>query len=553
MICGAVAIAGLWTAGGCYTGLPPGPDGDGIHLPGQDEPGADDGAADVPAPARVQLRRLTQANLEASLQQLLGSQVQLTAALEPDLIVDLFASVGASESVFSELGTEQLETAARDVAQQVIDDPAWRTEVVGCDADQAGCVEDFIARFGRAAFRRPMTGAESARYEALAADIEVVRGDRWEAVHGVMTALLASPNFVYVVELGEPDPQDEQRLRFTSVEMASRLSLALWGSGPDEELLAAGEAGELVEADAVRAQAERMLADPRARRGLGRFFAEWLGLDVLEGTSKDPELFPMADAELFGSMRGQVERMVDRAVFDGGSVLELVAGRETFVDARLAELYEVPAPDSVDADGFGLVTLPESSGRRGILGTGAFLATQSRRTRTSPTLRGVWVQARLRCNELPPPPPDVETDLPDGTDVTEQTLREILEEHRSNPVCAGCHALVDPIGLTLENFDAVGAWRDTDRNQTIDASVELEGVALEGLDQLATHLADDPALAGCVVRQLYRYATGHHEGNEETPVIEALAERLVEAQFDLVEFMPSLVASAQFRTLAIPQ
>lgn len=550
----ALALA---TLTGCYTGAGRAEDqGGGIFLPDDgggdagDEPGA---TADVPAPARVQLRRLTRAQYGAALQDLLGHEVALPEALEPDLVVDLYSTVGATQSVPSELGVEQAEAAAREVAEQVVADEAWRSAVVGCDPAAAGCLAEFAAGFGRRAFRRPLDAAETGRYHALASEVQGLHGDSWEAVEGVLTAILASPHFLYVVELGEADPEDEARLRFSSLEMASRLSLALWGSVPDEELLAAAEAGELVEPEAIAAQAERMLADPRARRGLGRFFAEWLGLDVLDGLSKDETLFPTADAALFLSMRGQVERMVDDAVFEDGSLLDLVEGRGTFVDARLAALYGVPAPTEVDAEGFGAIELPESSGRRGILGTGAFLATQSRRTRTSPTLRGVWVQARLRCHELPPPPPDVETDLPDGTDDSEKTLREILEEHRENPVCAGCHAQVDPIGLALENFDAVGAFRSTDRGQTIDARTELDGVALEGLPQLAEHIADDPAFATCVVRQLYRFTTGHHEAPEEMPAIEALAADLVESEFHLPTFLPQLLASPQFRTLAIPE
>jgi Protein of unknown function (DUF1592)/Protein of unknown function (DUF1588)/Protein of unknown function (DUF1595)/Protein of unknown function (DUF1587)/Protein of unknown function (DUF1585) len=556
--CGAWVCCALATLTGCYTGMD-GRDGQGggIFLPDDGGDGADDdgpgATADVPPPLRVQLRRLTRAQYFAAVQDLLGAEVVLPTALEPDLVADLYATVGATQSVLSELGAEQLETAARDLAEQVVADPNLRTEVVGCDPAVAGCVAGFVTAFGRRAFRRPLEAAEQTRYETLASELQALHGDPWEGVEGVLTAVLASAHFLYVVELGEADPEDEAQLRFTSVEMASRLSLALWGSLPDEALMAAGEAGELVEPEAIAAQTERMLADPRARRGLGRFFAEWLGLDVLDGMTKDTAIFPQADPALFSSMRMQVERMVDDAVFEGGSLLDLVDSRRTFVDARLATLYGVSAPASVDAEGFGEITLPEELGRRGIMGTGAFLAMQSRRTRTSPTLRGVWVQARLRCNELPPPPPDVEVNLPDGDEASEQTLREILESHRENPTCAGCHALVDPIGLTLENFDGMGAWRTTDRGEPIDASVELEGVEIEGLGQLAQHIADDPAFSTCLVRQLYRFTTGHLEASEETPAIEALAEDLAEGGFDLPSFLPHLMASPQFRTLAIPE
>ncbi len=552
-VCG-VALA---TLTGCYSGIDAENQGTGIFLPGDGgDEGGDDGpgaTADVPAPARVQLRRLTRAQYGASVQDLLGTQVELPSALEPDLVIDLYSSIGATQSVLSELGAEQLEKAARDLAEQVVSDPAWRSTLVGCDPTVAGCVGQFVGAFGRRAFRRTLSADEQTRYETLAAELQGLHGDAWEGIEGVLTAVLASPHFLYVVELGEPDPEDEGRLRFTSVEMASRLSLALWSAGPDEELLDVAEAGELVEPAAIVVQVERMLADPRARRGLGRFFAEWLGLDVLDGLTKDAEVFPQADAALFASMRGQVERMVEDAVFEGGSLLDLINGRRTFVDARLAALYGVSGAATVDAEGFGEITLPEAGGRRGILGTGAFLAMQSRRTRTSPTLRGVWVQARLRCNELPPPPPDVETDLPDGNEPGEKTLREILEEHRANPTCAGCHAQVDPIGLALENFDGLGAFRTTDHGAPIDAAVDLEGVAIDGLGELSQHIADDPALSSCLVKQLYRFTTGHHEEGEEMPAILALAEDLVESEFNLPTFLPQLLASPQFRTLAIPE
>jgi hypothetical protein len=556
---GFFALA-LATLTGCYSGAGGrDPDfGAGIDLPGAD--GGGDGAddepgttADVPAPARVQLRRLTRAQYGASIQDLLGRELPVPEAIEPDLVVELYSTVGATQSVFSELGVEQGETAARELAEQVIDDTTWRTEIVVCDPAAPGCFHQFVTAFGRRAFRRPLAAEEVTRYETLATDLQALHGDPWEAVEGVLTAILASPHFLYVVELGEPDPEDEGQLRFTSIEMATRLSLALWGSGPDEELLAAGEAGELVEPEEIAAQAERMLADPKARRGVGRFFAEWFGLPALDGTTKDETLFPQATPELFASMRGQVERMVEHAVFEGGSLLDLVEGRRTFVDARLAALYGVAAPTEVDAEGFGAVEMPEESGRRGIMGTGAFLSMQSRRTRTAPTVRGVWVQARLRCSELPPPPPDVETDLPDGNDPGDKTLREILEEHRENPVCAACHAQVDPIGLALENYDAIGAFRTTDRGETIDATVELDGVTLDGLPQLAEHIADDPAFGTCIVRQLYRFTTGHVETPDEMPAIEAMAEDLVEGGYDVPSFVQNLVASPQFRTLAIPE
>ena len=517
---------------------------------GGDE-GGDEVEPDAPAPARVQLRRLTQAQYLGTLQDLLGS-VATPDGLEPDLVVDLYASVGASQATMSQLGAEQFETAATDAASEAFATRA--SEIVGCDPSAPDCIESFVRDFGQRAFRRPLDEDEVDRYVALSSSLASVHGDPMAGPEGVVAAMLASPSFLYIVEMGEPDPDNDERWRFTSLEMASRISYAVWGSAPDDELLQAGLDGELVDPKAIRQQARRLVGDARTRLGIGRFLSEWLGIDVVTGLTKDAEVYPEANPELFASMQGELTRLVDAVAFDPErSMLELLDTRKTFVDARLATLYGVTAPTDVDGAGFGEVTLPAGDGRRGVLGTAGFLATQARRTRTSPTLRGLFVQQRLLCNNLPPPPPDVPMDIPDGGETADQTLREMLEEHRTNPACASCHALMDPIGIALENYDAIGSFRTEDNGgHAIDASVELEGERLAGIETLAGMLREDPAVANCIVRQLLRFTTGHVEDEDQDPAIDALTVAFEEENWNLVHFLPRLLASSSFRTLAAP-
>ena len=559
-----LAAAGV-VVGGCYQGVPPleGGFGDAGISGGDGGDGGDDGDGDgghadvstAPAPDRVELRRLTRSQYANTLVDLLGEPLTLPTALEPDLVVDLFAGVGATQGTVSGLGIEQFEAAAEDAVDDVFADAGRRSDLVGCEPSAADCFASFAETFGRQAFRRPLTDDEIERYAALGQDVAAVRGDAWEGARAIAIALLSSPSFLYLVELGEPDPTSEDYWRFTSVEMASRLSYAIWNGPPDAELLDVGEAGGLVERAEIKAQVERMLDDSRARRGIGRFTAEWLGLDIIATLNKDLETFPNATPELFAAMHGEATRLAEHAALgEDASLLDILDAQYTFINAELASLYGVSAPTDVDADGFGKVDTSGMDGRRGILGTAGVLAGQSRRTRTAPTIRGMYVQARLRCQDLPPPPADVPMDIPDGTEEDPQTqsIRELLEKHREDPTCAACHQSLDPPGLALEHFDALGAYRTMDAGFPVDAATVVDETEVEGLAGLAAFLRDDPAVRRCMVQQLLRFTTGHRESVEQAETVEALGNGLAAADYNLRAFLPDLFATAAFRYKAPP-
>lgn len=525
-------------------------DGGGVD---DDGGSGDDGEGDGSEPAaRIELRRLTSVQYTRSIQQLLGNDVAVPGALPPDAIDHFYTTVGTAPLSLSSFDVEQYETAARDLADAVIDDPARRDVVVGCDATSPACTPDFVARFGRLAFRRPLSTTENERYVALAQTItDRYDGDAWQGIGGVIATMLASPNFLYIAEIGEPDEDDPDKRRYTGVEMASRMSFFLWGHGPDGDLLDRADAGDLDDPETLKAVATEMLDHPSARDGIGRFFSEWLGMEAMAAQAKDPEVFPTADATLFAAMSGEVQKMVEHVVFDeADSVLALLDTKTAFVDDRLAAIYGMPAPGG---DTLQPVTRDDDDPRVGLLGTAGVLALTSRRARTAPTLRGIYVQQRWRCVDLPPPPPDVDVELPDNpaTDDTPMTMRERLEEHRTNPACSGCHDQVDPIGLALEHFDAVGAWRANDSGLTIDDSGKIDETEFHGLAELVAVLREDPTVEACVVRQLYRYATGHLEDDErDGPAVVALGEKFSELDGRLADFVPELIASEAFRTFA---
>lgn len=530
------------------------PDGDlwdgGIGSSGHDDDGSGDSDGGVPdgKPGdRAQLRRLTSRQLVNTIEHALGSGVTISGPLEPDVLVELFSTIGASHVQTSELGAEQYLSAIAEATTDIMADPQLRGELVPCDPSAAACREMVLQEIARRAWRRPLDIDELQPFTMLANENLARFSDPWKGLEVGIQAVLGSPRTLYLVELGEPDPADEGRLRYTSIEMASRLSYFLWNGPPDDELMAAAERGELVEGAKVRTQAERMVDDPRVRRGLLRFFEEYLGLDVLSTLSKDPEAFPSASPALFESMRQEVVSAVEHVVFvERGTWSDVLDGSTAWVDPSLAALYGLTYPGGAS----GHVAVPTGDARRGLLGMGAFLASQSHRTRTSPTARGVWIQARLRCTELPPPPVDVDTSIPDAVPDEPTTMREQLEQHRNDPACASCHALVDPVGLALEHFDALGAHRATDAGLPIDASGSLGETSFEGLAGLATVLRDDPVVAECLVRQLYRYAGGHVESVEEQPYVRALTSKLVDAELGILDFLPELVSSPGFRQLA---
>ncbi len=493
----------------------------------------------VPGPAP--LRRLTDTQYRSAIATLIGPDVPI-GNLEPDVAFDGFLSVGAGISTLSSLGVEQYETAAIDAAGFAVDE-AHRTKVVPCTPaatiDDA-CATKALEPFARQAWRRPATEAELGTLVDIAGQGADTLGDFHLGLAWGLTAVLQSPNFLYRAEFPGPDGRT-----FDDFSMASRLAFLLWSDLPDNELLDAAEEGLLTTDAGVAEQVDRMLADPKAVHGLRNFFDELFELVQLEDLTQDPTLYPHMGEDVGPAAREETLIFLSWWVTSGNDWRDIVTTNETFVDRKIASIYQIPAPER---EGFGHVLLAEEGGRRGLLGHASFLALNAHPTSTSATLRGKYVRNKLLCQDIPPPPADVDTSIPPASGEA-PTLRDRVAEHLSDPFCAGCHELTDPIGLALENFDALGAWRPTDGGYTIDASGDLDGIAFADAWELGDAVRAHEDFATCIVEQVATYGLGRSPLNQEDPTIDWLEGRFPADDHDVTELFRRFATSEAFRTV----
>jgi hypothetical protein len=496
------------------------------------------------APSPPALPRLTTAQYRNVIGDLFGPGVQI-AELEPDERPYSFSIIGASTTTVSEHGVELYSQAAFGIAKAVFQDMALRKTVVGCAPSTPlddTCLAQFINQFGLRAWRRPVTPDELTRYQALAG--KVGRAEPWAALQYVTAAILQSPSFLYRVEVGEPDTTKPNWLRYTGYEMASRLSFLLRNSQPDAELLAAASRGELVGRDGVVAQVTRLLNDVGATEVmLSALYAEYLDLPVLDSVKFPDAMDP--NQTLAASMRSEVLEIVNRiALRESGDMRTLFNTPTVAVNRDLAGLYGLTPTSSATLTA---AQLGADSPRAGILTTGALLTLNNRPNRTSPTIRGFFVRQRLLCGTVPPPPPGIppitEEDMGAPT-----TIREKLVAHRKDPACAGCHTLMDPIGLGMEDFDQYGRFRSSyDTGQPVDSAGDVDGAAFNGAKQLGQVLSQDPRVTACLVKQLYRYGSARLEADSEQATLEDLDRAFSAAGYQLRPLLLELVGSDGFR------
>lgn len=491
-----------------------------------------------PPPSTV--RRLTAEQYKNSVRDLFGAEMNVEGDLDADVAINGFVTVGGSYATVSPLGVERYESAARHIAAQAVDRPAVLKRIVPCTPkapEDAACFTQFAADFGRRAWRRPLTEAEAGQLAELGVTAAQTLGSFNHGVRVIVSTLLQSPYFLFRREVGADG-------RFDDWEMASRLSYFLNNTMPDDELLAAAEAGHLHEPGDIGKQAARLLAKSEARQAVRNFFGELLQIGVLDTLTKDTVAFPDFTPGFGADAREETLRLIDDLVFErDADIRSLLTSRETFVNARLAELYGIETPAG---DGFVKVTLPESARRRGFLGHASFLAKQSHATTTSAVLRGKFVSTVLLCREIPAPPPSLNTGFAENEKA--RTLRERSQAHANNAQCAACHDLMDPIGLGFENFDAIGRWRTTENGAAIDPSGELDGAAFADAEELSDVIAANPAFGACLAKNVYRYAAGRMETLGEIDFVDALARRFAEDGYRMRALFQQLAASRAFRT-----
>jgi hypothetical protein len=319
------------------------------------------------------------------------------------------------------------------------------------------------------------------------------------------------------------------------------MSYFLWSTMPDDPLARLADEGRLRDEAVLRTQVQRMLADPKADALIDNFAAQWLYLRTLTDVQPDYAAFPAWTEELRQAMRTETQLTLRELFRGAGTLDQLLLGEFTFVNARLAQFYGLPAQGGT----FARVSLAGTP-RRGVLTQGSLLTVTSYPTRTSPVKRGKWVLEQLLCSAPPPPPPGVEglTDSPGARG----SIRQRLEEHRKNPVCASCHSLMDPIGFGLENFSGIGAYRTMDNGAPVDASGKLpDGRTFAGARELAGLLATDPRFPRCTAEKLYTYALGRGPEELDQERLQALGNALVKSGYKAQDLITSIVLSETFR------
>jgi len=411
--------------------------------------------------------------------------------------------------------------------------------------DEETCAKKILTTLARRAYRRPVTEREMLTLLSFYNEGQKQAG--FEA--GIGTALrriLVSPSFLFHVENDPDNVAPGSAYRISDFELATRMSFFLWSSIPDDELLDAAERGQLRDPAMLEQQVRRMLADARAQALVNNFAGQWLYLRNVPAAAPDPELFPDFEENLREALLQETNLFFASTLRENRSVLDLLNADYTFLNERLARHYGIP---NVYGSHFRRVTLTDQN-RRGLLGQGSILMVTSYATRTSPTLRGKWVLENILAAPPPPPPANVVAALPDAKQGGEiRSVRQLLEQHRANPVCATCHGRMDPLGFALDNFDALGQWRDTEAGKPINASGILpDGTKFEGASGLRNELMKHPEqFATSVAEKLLTYGLGRGVEYYDQPAIRKVVREAASSDYRWSSILAGIIKSTPFQ------
>jgi hypothetical protein len=410
--------------------------------------------------------------------------------------------------------------------------------------DEEDCARQILARLIRRAYRRPVQEADLDK--PLELYREAAQQDGFEAgIEFALSYILISPEFLFRVERDPQEVKPGTAYPISDLELASRLSFFLWSSLPDAELLELAERGRLSDPEILRGQTRRMLTDRRSRALVENFAGQWLYLRNLDSITPDARLFPDFDDNLRQAFRRETELFFESIMQDDRSVLELLQSDYTFLNERLAKHYGIP---HVYGSRFRRVELDRESGRGGLLRHGSILCATSYANRTSPVIRGKWILENILGTPPPPPPPNVPA-LNEVSVSAKLPVRERLTQHRADPTCASCHQLIDPVGFALENFDAVGRWRELDNGIPVDSTGGLpDGRNVEGIEGLEQGLLDRPEMfVGTLTEKLLTYAIGRGVEHYDAPAIRKIVREAAADDYRFSSVIEGIVMSTPFR------
>ena len=501
----------------------------------------------------LELRRLTHSQYNHTVRDLLGDQTSPANQFPPEDFVNGFRNQTQSQNL-SPLLIESYSAAAEKLARNAFRGGDTRG-LIPCKAATAACRARFVREFGLKAFRRPLAPAEQKRFEALMAkEPDLVKGAQL-----AVEAMLQSASFLFRLD----ETSDPSAKPYVS---ANRLSYAIWDSMPDAELFAAAARGELNTPQGIEKTSRRMLDHPRAKESLNEFVSQWLRFDRILTASKDRRKFPQFTRETAAAMTEEARLFIGDLVWNDRNFMDLLTANYGYANSDLAAIYGIAAP----AKEFDRVAFPAGSERAGLLGQALFLALTAKPEDSSPTARGLFVREQFLCQHVPEPPAGVNTNLPPVTEAMPQTNRDRMTEHATNPSCATCHKLIDPIGFGLERFDAVGAKRDKfqlqfaaarrnggedrrGRMKTVELDIDPAGYVAGLPDsqfasplQLGAVLAKSAQCQECIVKQYFRYTVGRIETSADRPLIRGILNEFRSSQFRFKELIVALMRARAF-------
>ena len=408
-------------------------------------------------------------------------------------------------------------------------------------SEDSVCARRIVSLLARRAYRRPVKDVDLAPILKFFDDAR--KKDGFEAgIEAALQRILASPQFVFRIE---HDPVADAVQPISDVELASRLSFFLWSSIPDDHLLDIAAAGNLRRPDILDREVRRMLNDPKAAALVDNFAGQWLRLRNVRNVLPNSDLFPDFDDNLRQSFRRETELFFESIIREDRSILDLMVGDYTFVNERLARHYGIP---DIYGSQFRRVSVTDPA-RKGLLGQGSILAITSHAERTSPVLRGKWILENILGTPVPPPPPDVPPLKPPAEGEKPRSMREQMIAHRVNPACAVCHKIMDPIGLALENFDAVGAWRAKEADEPIDASGELaDGSHVNGVVQLRQALTSRPEMfVQTMTEKMLTYALGRGVDYRDMPAVRTIVRDAARDNYRFSAIVMRIIRSTPFQ------
>ena len=506
----------------------------------------------VPGP--MAMRRLTRAQYVATIRALFGSDLEVLAPAEVDLRVEGLYTVGAGSTSMTPAGAERYELAGRQIASEVLSaerrDTLLSCLPVDADAPDDACAAAFVDEVAPRVLRRALRGGEAEVYVSLARSATEVLGGFYNGLEAVLAAWLLTPDFLFIQERALPSEGDAASMPLSGETLASRLSYFFWNQGPDRALLDAALSGALNTDEGYVAQVERLISDAaRLEAGVRALFTDLYELDELAHVTKDKGAFPQFTSGVLEDAREQTLRtIVDHLLVQRADYRDLFTTPKTFMTRNLGPIYRVPVAEEWEAYAF-----PEGEARAGILTHVSFLALHARSARSSPVLRGEFILDAILCMKIPPPPPDVNFDTLTPGDPAAPTARERLEAHRIEPSCAGCHDVIDPIGLALENFDAIGQFRSHESGAEIETYGQVQGIDYDDVVGFHQALRSAPRVTECMVRKLYMHAVGRVSVAQEAPLLEALDADFASTGYDFVSLMRKVALTHGFRATSGPR